>query len=51
MAQHETMTESVNSLQGKNALVTGAATGLGFAVASGFVESGARVVIAGRREA
>ncbi len=38
------------SLQDELALITGGGTGLGFAVASCFVESGARVVIAGRRE-
>ncbi len=39
------------SLDGEVALVTGGATGLGFAIASTLVASGANVVIAGRRKA
>ena len=35
-------------LSGKNALVTGGSTGIGFAVAQAFVEEGAQVVISGR---
>ena len=37
------------SLEGRLAIVTGGGTGLGFAIASCFLKSGARVVIAGRR--
>lgn len=37
------------SLQGKNAFVIGATTGLGLAVAKSYVEAGAQVVIGGRR--
>lgn len=36
-------------LDGKIALITGGGTGLGFGMASAFVDSGARVVITGRR--
>jgi NAD(P)-dependent dehydrogenase (short-subunit alcohol dehydrogenase family) len=39
------------SLAGETALITGGATGLGLAIARSFVAAGARVVIAGRREA
>ena len=35
-------------LSGKNALVTGGSTGIGFAVAQAFVDEGAQVVISGR---
>ena len=38
-------------LSGQTALITGGATGLGFGMARSFVASGARVVLAGRREA
>ncbi len=38
------------SLVGEVALITGGGTGLGFAIASAFVQAGARVVITGRRE-
>ena len=38
------------SLGGKNAFVIGATAGLGLAVAKSYVESGARVVIGGRRD-
>lgn len=40
----------VFSLEGETALVTGGGTGLGLAVARCFVESGAKVVIVGRRK-
>ncbi len=33
------------SLEGKNAWVTGAAYGIGFAIAKAFVQAGARTVI------
>ena len=38
------------SLEGEHVLVTGGATGLGFAMARCFVAAGARVLIVGRRE-
>lgn len=38
------------SLEGKTALVTGGATGIGFAIASEMCDAGAHVVIVGRRE-
>jgi NAD(P)-dependent dehydrogenase (short-subunit alcohol dehydrogenase family) len=38
------------SLAGKKALITGGGTGLGLAMARAFVQSGARVIISGRRE-
>lgn len=39
------------SLKGSLALVTGGGSGIGLAIARSFIEAGARVVIAGRREA
>ncbi|HKI45578.1 MAG TPA: SDR family oxidoreductase [Balneolales bacterium] len=38
------------SLEGKNALITGGGSGLGYAIAEKFTKAGARVVITGRRE-
>lgn len=38
------------SLEGKTALITGGATGIGFAIASEMCDAGAHVVIVGRRE-
>src|ERR1700676_2783314 len=37
-------------LSGKRAIVTGSTAGIGFAIASGLAESGAAVVINGRRQ-
>jgi gluconate 5-dehydrogenase len=49
---HDTTT-SLNPfrLDSEVALITGGATGLGFGIAKAFVEAGARVVLAGRRQA
>ena len=38
------------SLEGKTAIVTGASRGIGFAIARGFIEAGARVVVTARNE-
>ena len=38
------------SLEGKNALVIGGTSGIGRAIAAGYLESGARVIVAGRDE-
>lgn len=38
------------SLEGKTALVTGGATGIGFAIAQEMIDAGANVIIVGRRE-
>lgn len=45
------MTKNPFSLKGKIALVTGGATGIGFAIVQSLINSGGRVVITGRREA
>ena len=41
---------SANLLEGKNAIVTGASRGLGEAIAKAYLEQGANVVIAGRKQ-
>ncbi len=41
---------NIYQLEGKTALVTGGATGIGYAIAKEFVAAGAKVVIIGRRE-
>ncbi len=38
------------SLTGKNALITGGATGIGFAIAEEMYDAGANVIIAGRQQ-
>lgn len=43
-------TQTPYSLEGKTALVTGGGSGLGFAIASCFIQSGARVMIVGQTE-
>jgi NAD(P)-dependent dehydrogenase (short-subunit alcohol dehydrogenase family) len=40
----------VNRLDGKRALITGGASGIGLAAGRRFVEEGAAVLLAGRRE-
>lgn len=42
--------DSVFSLEGKKALVTGGGTGIGLAIAKDLIAAGAKVVISGRRE-
>jgi NAD(P)-dependent dehydrogenase (short-subunit alcohol dehydrogenase family) len=44
------MTTGTGRLQGKQVLVTGGTTGLGFAIAERFLREGARVVVTGRDE-
>ncbi len=43
-------TDSLFDLKGKTALVTGSSRGIGFALARGLAEAGARVILNGRRE-
>src|ERR1700727_4082302 len=44
------MTVGTGRLQGKNVLVTGGTTGLGFAIAERFLREGARVAVTGRNQ-
>src|ERR1700683_2952156 len=44
------VTAGTGRLQGKQVLVTGGTTGLGFAIAERFLREGARVVVTGRDE-
>ncbi len=44
------MSNSLFTLNDKLAVITGGGTGLGFGIARGFSEAGARVIITGRRE-
>lgn len=43
-------TEQLFSLAGKNALITGGGSGIGKAIAHAFSDSGARIILVGRRE-
>jgi len=45
------MTESLFSLSGRRALITGSSQGIGFALAKGLAASGATIVLNGRDEA
>ncbi len=46
----EKSTQNLFSLEGKLAFITGGGSGIGLAIAKAFISSGARVIIAGRRE-
>lgn len=51
MLEESSLAHEAFSLAGKLAIVTGGGTGLGYAIATCFIASGARVVITGRRVA
>lgn len=44
------VTGATGRLQGKQVLVTGGTTGIGFAIAGRFLREGARVVVTGRNQ-
>ena len=44
------MTDGTGRLRGKQVLVTGGTTGIGFAIAERFLKEGARVVVTGRNQ-
>ena len=49
-SRKESIMKKEISLKGKTAIVTGGATGIGFAIASELLDADANVIILGRRE-